>query len=262
MSSDERTGQYNENFIVALQWMWGDGYLAPGGAGEVEELLRDVDLTGSRVLDIGSGLGAIAILLAERHGAKEVVGIDVEPHLVEHSRDRARNAGVSNRVTFELVEPGPLPFADASFDAVFTKDAIVHIPDKPPFYGEVLRVLKPGGLFIGSDWLRGGSGEPPPIARDWLAFVHLDFRMRNLDETKEALETAGFLDVRMNDRNHWYQNEVKAELAALTGARFEGLVERIGEAAADYRRRSSELKQQVIDAGFLRPTHFLGYKPG
>ena len=58
-------------------------------------------------------------------------------------------------MTFQLVEPGPLPFADQSFDAVFTKDAIVHIPDKPPFYREVLRVLRPGGLFVGSDWLCG-----------------------------------------------------------------------------------------------------------
>ena len=262
MSESERSGQYNENFIVALQWMWGDGYLAPGGAAEVAELLREVELSSERVLDIGSGLGAIAISLTETYGASEVIGIDVEAHLVDHSRARAANAGVSDHVQFQLVEPGPLPFDDESFDAVFTKDAIVHIPDKPPFYKDVLRILKPGGKFIGSDWLRGGTGEPPPIAQEWLEFVHLDFRMRNLEETKAALESAGFLNVTMNDRNAWYQEEVKAELAALTGERYEGLVERIGRTAAEYRRASSELKQKAIEVGFLRPTHFLGYKPG
>ena len=255
------SGQYNETFIVGLQWMWGDGYLAPGGPAEVAELLKNVDLQGARTLDIGSGLGAIAALLAGTYGAKEVVGIDVEPHLVEHSRERAASAGLADRVTFQLVEPGPLPFADASFDAVFTKDAIVHIPDKPPFYAEVLRVLKPGGLFVGSDWLRGGEGEPSATAKEWLEVVHLDFRLRNMDETRAALEAAGFLNVSMNDRNAWYQGEVKAELESLDGERLKGLAERIGQAQADYRLKSSQLKKQVIDEGFLRPTHFVGYKP-
>lgn len=261
MSGNSKQSQYDETFIVALQWMWGDGYLAPGGPAEVAELLQDVDLTGCRTLDIGSGLGAIAALLSETYGASEVVGIDVEPHLVEHSRKRARAAGLDDKVTFQLVEPGPLPFPDDSFDAVFTKDAIVHIPDKPPFYAEVLRVLKPGGVFVGSDWLRGGSGEPSPVAKQWLDVVHLDFRLRNLEETQAALEATGFLNVSMNDRNAWYREEVKAELASLDGDRLAGLAERIGREQAEYRLQSSQLKQQVINEGFLRPTHFVGYKP-
>jgi phosphoethanolamine N-methyltransferase len=200
-------------------------------------------------------------LLAQTYGASEVVGIDVEAHLIEHSRRRIEAAELGSRVQFELVEPGPLPFEDASFDAVFTKDAIVHIPDKPPFYEDVLRVLKPGGMFIGSDWLRGGSGDVSPIAARWLEVVHLDFRLRNLKETQAALEAAGFLDVRMNDRNAWYQNVVRDELATLEGDRLDGLAQRIGREQAEYRLRSSQLKQQVINEGFLRPTHFVGFKP-
>lgn len=261
MSDGTKKSQYDENFNIGLQWMWGDGYLAPGGPEEVAELLREVDLTDLRTLDIGSGLGAIAALLAQTYGAAQVVGIDVEPHLIEHSRARIEKLGLSARVQFELVEPGPLPFADASFDAVFTKDAIVHIPDKPPFYKEVLRVLKPGGMFIGSDWLRGGSGAVSPVAAQWLEVVHLDFRLRNLEETQAALESAGFLNVRMNDRNAWYQDVVKDELATLAGEKLAGLAERIGREQADYRLKSSQLKQQVIDEGFLRPTHFVGFKP-
>ena len=260
MASDTQQGQYNENFVIALQWMWGDGYLAPGGPEEVAELLRSVDVSGCRVLDIGSGLGAIAVLLAQTYGAAEVVGVDVEAHLVEHSRNRAANAGLDN-VTFKLVEPGPLPFDDDSFDTVFTKDAIVHIPDKQGFYGDVRRVLRPGGMFIGSDWLRAGSGAVSPLAAQWLEMVHLDFKMKNLDETQHALEQAGFDDVAMNDRNAWYQDEVKAELAALSGDRFTELARRIGRDQAEYRLKSSQLKKRVIEEGFLRPTHFIGYKP-
>src|SRR5687767_4117812 len=73
--------QYDHAFTDALQFMWGKGFLSPGGAEEVEEMLSGCQLSGLRVLDIGSGLGGIDILLATKHGAAEVIGIDVEPQL-------------------------------------------------------------------------------------------------------------------------------------------------------------------------------------
>jgi hypothetical protein len=51
--------QYAKDFTDALQFMWGDGFLSPGGPEEVAEMLAGIDLSGKRVLDIGSGLGGI-----------------------------------------------------------------------------------------------------------------------------------------------------------------------------------------------------------
>ena len=192
MSQPERKSQYTENVNAALQWMWGDGYLSPGGAEEVAAMLRGVDVAGRNVLEIGSGLGAASVTLVEKYGAHSVLGVDVEAHLVEHSRERARAAGLDERVRFRLVDPGPLPFDDGSHDMVFSKDAIVHIPDKAACYAEVLRVLAPGGVFVGSDWLRGGEDTYTSDAREWLEFVHLDFRMETLEQTRRALERSGF----------------------------------------------------------------------
>ena len=81
-----------------------------------------------------------------------------------------------------------------------------------------------------------------------------------MEETKSALEASGFVDVRMNDRNAWYRDEVRAELATLEGDRLTGLADRIGREQAAYRLRSSQLKKEVIDEGFLRPTHFVCHK--
>jgi phosphoethanolamine N-methyltransferase len=253
--------QYNETFIAALQWLWGDGNLAPGGTDDLAVMLGGINTQGKRILDIGSGLGAIAVELAANYGAARVTGIDVEPHLVAHSRERAAKAGVADRVSFETVTPGPLPFADASFDIVVTKDAIIHIPDKAAFYQDVRRVLQPGGVFAGSDWLRGGSGDYSETARQWLEIVHLDFEMQNLEQTTEALQRSGFEQVRLNDRNAWYQQEIKHELATLEGDKYHALAELIGAEAAQHRLHSSRLKQQVVNEGFLRPTHFSAVKP-
>ena len=159
--------QYAKNFTDALQFMWGEGFLSPGGPEEVAEMVAGIDLAGKRVLDIGSGLGGVDALLVTRHGAAQVVGIDVEPQLVEAARALVAGKGLTERVTFQLVEPGPLPFLDASFDVVFSKDAMVHIADKAALYAEVLRVLKPGGWFTAADWLWAESAAESPVVEAW-----------------------------------------------------------------------------------------------
>ncbi len=252
---------YDSVFIEALQWMWGDGFLSPGGPEEVAALLTDVDITGSRVLDVGSGLGAADVLLVTEHKAGEVVGIDVEPHLVDRAIERVAAAGLQDRISFRLVEPGPLPFSPEEFDVVFTKDAIVHIPDKQGFYADVLRVLRPGGRFVGSDWLRGGPETFTEEARRWLEILHLNFEMQDLDATKAALEASGFGQVSMSDRNAWYREAIKDELATLSGDRYAQLAAMIGDEQAAYRHESSSSKKEAIDCGFLRPTHFVATKP-
>ena len=165
MPQPERKSQYTENVNAALQWMWGDGYLSPGGTEEVAAMLRGVDVGGRHVLEIGS------------------------------------------------------------------------------------------------DWLRGGEDTCTSEAREWLATVHLDFRMETLEQTRRALERSGFERVGLVDRNEWYKVEVEKEIATLSGDNYEKLVGVVGEETAKHRLESSTLKQRVIDQGFLRPTHFVGYKP-
>ena len=165
----EQTMQYAKAFSDALQFIWGKGFLSPGGPEEVREMLAGHDLCDSTVLDIGSGLGGIDILLAREHGAKQVIGIDVDPRLIEEARHLVREEGLESRIRFDLVEPGALPYTDESFDAVFSKDAMVHIPDKAALYAEVKRVLKPGGSFIAADWLWSKGAESSPAVINWLS---------------------------------------------------------------------------------------------
>ena len=54
--------QYPDDFVAGIEWMWGEGFLSPGGPDEVRALLEGVDLAGCRVLDVGSGLGAVDTL--------------------------------------------------------------------------------------------------------------------------------------------------------------------------------------------------------
>ncbi len=150
--------QYPDHFIERLHAVWGEGFLSPGGAEEVCEIVRGLSLTGKSVLDIGFGTAGPAIVLARDLGADRVVGIDVEEQLHRRATALVERMGLTDRVDLELVTPGRLPFDDASFDVVFSKDSIIHIPDKAALFSEIIRVLKPGGVFTASDWL---SGEGP-----------------------------------------------------------------------------------------------------
>ena len=141
---------------------------------------------------------------------------------------------------------------------VFSKDAIVHIPDKAACYAEVLRTLRPDGVFAGSDWLRGGEETYTSDAREWLECARLDFRMETLDETRRALERSGYERVRLVDRNAWYKGAIVEELTTLAGDNYEKLVELVGEEMARHRVESSRQKQRVIEQGFLRPHPFRG----
>lgn len=210
---------YDDEHIDFLEDLWGVGFLSPGGPDEVARVLEGVDLAGKRVLDIGCGSGAIAILLARDHGAAQVVGIDVETPVCAAARARVEEAGLSDRITIEKVAPGPLPFDDASFDVVFSKDSILHIPDKFALAADVFRILKPGGRFAASDWLISHDDAPSPEMAHYLKMEALDFAMASPRRYREAIEAAGFADIELVNRNPWYAQVSQAELTELSGPR-------------------------------------------
>ena len=253
--------EYTDDIITALQWIWGDGYLAPGGPEEVAEMLQGVEVEGYHVLDVGSGLGSIDALLVETYDVQSVIGIDVEPHLIKYASQRVEDSGLNERVSFQLVQPGPFPFNDHVFDMVFSKDSIVHIHDKVTFYEDVIRVLKPGGVFVGSDWLCADEETHTIEVQEYLKLVNLTYHMQTPKQTYQVIVKVGFENVTLRDRNKWYQKEVKNELNALSGDKLTQLADLIGQDQADYRLKVSSIKQQVIEQGFLRPTHIIGYKP-
>ena len=162
--------EYPEHLVTRVQTIWGEGFLSPGGPEEVREIVQGINLADKTILDIGCGTGGPAIVLAGETGATAVIGIDVQSKLLQLACKYARDAGVINKVEFRLVEPGPLPFEDNLFDVVFSKDALAHFADKEAIYREMLRVLRPGGVFLASDWLGGENTASSP---EWARFIEL-----------------------------------------------------------------------------------------
>jgi 2-polyprenyl-3-methyl-5-hydroxy-6-metoxy-1,4-benzoquinol methylase len=259
-SSDE-TLEYDDRAIRFLEAIWGDGYLSPGGPDEVDRVLQGASLQGLSVLDIGCGAGGISLNLAQRHGAEKVLGIDVESLVLDRARQRADETGLAGRVTFQQIAPGEMPFPDASFDAVFSKDAMIHIADKEWLFAQVFRVLKPGGLFAASDWLTSHDGSPSAAMRSYLDAEGLSFGMASPARYRRALDAAGFKAVELRDRNPWYRDVAPVELARMKGPLFDKAAAAVGD---DYVRKNIhtwESMIRVLESGEHRPTHLRATKP-
>ncbi|MEV7318065.1 methyltransferase domain-containing protein [Streptomyces microflavus] len=108
--------------------------------------------TGQWALDIGSGVGGPALTIAQ-HSNAQVVGIDLSHLRTTKARERAARIGPSLPVQFVEGDATRLPFPDATFDVCYSFEAICHMPDKLQVHTEAFRVLKPGGRYLGYDWL-------------------------------------------------------------------------------------------------------------
>ena len=128
VSNDE----YEDAVVVACELVWGKGNLAPGGDGNLANLVEGIDVGNRRVLDIGCGSGGPACTLASKYGAR-VVGSDLEAPLLRRSLDLTRERGVASSVSVVQVEPGPLAFRDERPSEVeeHPSPSVFHYIDAP-----------------------------------------------------------------------------------------------------------------------------------
>ena len=160
-----------------------------------------------------------------------------------------------------------MPLPDAGIDIVFSKDSIVHIPDKEALAADAFRVLKSGGWFVASDWLISHDGEPSPEMADYIAREDLDFGMASPARYRRALEAAGaagaagFVDVSLTNHNPWYRTVAREELARLEGAGRDAFLTVLDEAVLDEQVGIWRAMIVVLDSGEHCPHHLRGRKP-
>ena len=257
----EAEPEYDDIHMRFLELLWGDGYLSPGGPAEVDRVLDRFEIKGNDVLDIGCGSGGITLHIAKRFEPGTITGFDVEKPVITEATRRVRDAGLSDRVLFVQAPPGRLPFEDASFDVVFSKDAMVHIPDKDAIFTDIFRVLRPGGLFAASDWLIGHDNEPSQDMKDYIEAEGLSFGMGSPKRYKEAMTRAGFTDISTESRNAWYREEARRELNRLQGELYEQAVALTSKAFVEKNLHTWRAMQKVLDSGEHCPTHLSATKP-
>lgn len=175
---------------VALADLAGFDHFHTGGAlatARMAELLSPA--RDDTVLDAGAGVGGPARYLADTFGCR-VIGVDLTPLFIEVARLLNQRTGFEDRVDLRVGDVTNLELDDASVDHAWTQHVAMNIADRPAFYQEIRRVLKPGGRFAMFDVIDGGGGElllPVPWATE-RSQSHLVTR----DEQQTLLTDAGF----------------------------------------------------------------------
>lgn len=206
---------------------------------------------GSRVLDLGCGIGGTARHLAARYGC-EVVGLDLSAEYVAVATSLARRMGLGGRVRFEAGSATALPFADASFDGVTMLHAGMNIAGKAALAAGVCRVLKPGGFFAIYDVMRLAPGEiafPVP----WASAAEHSF-VESPDAYRAALTVTGFTIESVADRTETaraFAAAMKARAAA--GPQPLGLHIIMG---ADAKRKMANMIA-ALQAGVVAPVEII-----
>ena len=181
---------------------------------------------GQRALEVACGSGGITCRLATETGAT-CVGVDLNPHGIAAARRRARDQHLDGRVTFEVADAGqPLPFADATFDAVFCNDSINHFPGRPAVLRDWHRVLRPGGRLLYTDPLvvTGQLTNDELRARSaigYFVFTPTDCNERLLREAGfQAAATADVTEGVITVSRRWHEERAarRAALVAQEGA--------------------------------------------
>jgi SAM-dependent methyltransferase len=200
---------------------------------ESYEIPRRLELaSGCMVLEIGSGSGRYALYVAETTRCR-LVGLDVNEEGIRNANALAQRQSLSEQVRFQECDVSqPLPFADASFDAVYSNDVFCHIPGRLALLRELWRVLKPGGRMIFSDALVvGGTLSNQEIATRSLIGYYL---LVPPGENEKLIAAAGFRLLEVTDttgsaaevagRWHAAREKWRTELTAIEGnINFDGL---------------------------------------
>jgi MPBQ/MSBQ methyltransferase len=172
--------------------------LHAGGAAATRYLLEQLRLgPGSRLLDVGSGIGGPSRLAAAYAGA--VTGVDLTPDFVTAATELTRRVGLAERVTFRLGTGDGLPFDDASCDAAMLIHVGMNVPDKPALFAEVHRVLAPGGRFGVYEQMRLADGALP-YPMPWASDERYSF-VQSPADYEQQLTAAGFTIERTENRS-------------------------------------------------------------
>jgi SAM-dependent methyltransferase len=172
---------------------------------------------GETVLDLGSGAGIDILIAARRVGpAGRVIGIDMTDEMIEKARANIAASGLDNiEVRKGIIEE--MPVEDASVDWVISNCVINLSPQKPRVFGEIARVLRPGGRILVSDIVARDLPDWVRESRD--LYTSCIAGAIGEEEYVAGLEAAGLQEVEIRDRLVYEASQIRSFWSALFHAR-------------------------------------------
>lgn len=219
-----------------------------GGLAAVETLARLADIArGSRVLDLGAGLGGPARFLARRLSAT-VTGVELNRSRAAGAVRLTRLVGLSSLVRIVRADVTRLPFRTGTFDACVSEETLLHVDDKRAALEECRRVLRPGGRIAFTDWIahpRLSSVERRRLS-EWMAAT----TVQRLDGYRTLLGRAGFSGIDAQDLSAEWRQILRGRQSMHRSLRA-STIARLGQARYDEYDQLHAFFVGLVDAGKL-----------
>jgi cyclopropane fatty-acyl-phospholipid synthase-like methyltransferase len=216
-------------------------------------LSEALDIDGDdRILNIGCGAGEDSVWNARAYGA-EVVGVNISETQLELARENAREHDVAELTTFANDDFHELSTVDdGSVDVVWGLEAISHSPDVSDVLDQARRVLRPGGrIGITDMFTRSLNLSSTDSERIQTVNESLGVRVGNIDDFREALEAAGFENIRVRDLTEGVEESAEQRYRfarmAHPGYRLLGAIGRASETQIDALEGNAAIYRLVRD---------------
>ncbi len=217
----DNNGQYSRTSILRYEMIFGPGYVSTGGAGTTDDLCKRLGgalKPGARVLDVGSGIGGAAFHLAQTYGAR-VTGIDLAEEMIAIAIERAQSEGFGDQVVSILGDVLTAEFPE-KFDIIWSRDALMHVPDKPRLFACLHGLMAPGGRLVITDYARGKTPASPAFEE---YIKNTGYHVVEPAQYGALLEGAGFHQVHVDDSTARFIEILKTEADRLRTNRTEFL---------------------------------------
>lgn len=214
MTGSLDTKQYALEKIRNYEAIYGRHFVSPGGEACARECVACLELArGDRVLDVGCGLGGSAFLMAREYGAR-VHGIDLSANMIALAKSKCRNQQLEALVSFTRGDCLDLT-ASRVYQAVYSRDVILHIEDKLRLFETLREALVPGGRLLFTDYCRGEG----PFSNAFESYVaERGYHLYSVAGYDEILRTAGFVAVESEDWTARFIDIHRRELERLPSA--------------------------------------------
>lgn len=205
--------QYSKNGVARYEWIFGQGYLSTGGLKTTEEIVPNLELKpGQKLLDIGSGLGGHDFYMAEKYNVY-IDAVDLSQNMMDVALDYYnKKQHLKDKINFRLCDVTKTEFPNNYYDAIYSRDALLHIKDKYDLFRNFYKWLKPNGRIVFTDYLRG-DGE---LSKEFLEYVKdRDYTLYTRSEYEKMLKDLGFVNVDVKEYKEKFIESLQMELKKL-----------------------------------------------